>query len=85
MGLKRVSTLYGELVVNDGRGEVKMTATEVQGRKGPDSQVQGELESKAGRALSVPVFYHKNRDGSPASATGVPPDVWPEYESEKLR
>ena len=83
MGLKRVSTLHGELVVNDGRGEVKMTAAEVQSRKGREDRVQGELEAKAGRGLGVPVFYHKNRDGSIAVATGAPPMingvvVWPE-------
>ena len=83
MGLKRNSTLHGELVVNDGRGEVKMTTTEIQSRKGREDQVQGELETKAGRTLAVPIFYHKNRDGSIAVATGAPPMtngvvVWPE-------
>lgn len=73
MGLKRVSTLHGELVVNDGRGEVKLSATEVRDRKGREDKVQGELEAKAGRSLGVPVFYHKNRDGSIAVATGTPP------------
>ena len=83
MALKRISTRGGVVVVNDGQGDITLTKIEVDARDKDPSKVQEDLESKAGRSLSVQVFYHKNRDGSIAVATGSPPMtngvvVWPE-------
>ena len=42
-----------------------------------EDKLQGEVTQQM---FPVPVFVHKNRDGTIAIATGEEPDVWPEDE-----
>lgn len=42
--------------------------------------ILAEAERQAGRTLGI--FFHVNRDGSVALATGREPEVWPEDEGE---
>lgn len=45
------------------------------------AKVLAEVERLAQQSL--PFFFHFNRDGSLAVATGAPPDVWPEDEPKE--
>lgn len=79
MALMRVGTLKGEVVIDDGKGEVKLSKVEVDSRKGSDEQVKGEMESKAGRSIDIPLYFRKHKDtGRMMVATGVEPEEWPD-------
>ncbi len=41
------------------------------------------VEAERQAEQSLPLFFHFNRDGSLAVASGAPPDVWPEDEPKE--
>lgn len=82
MGLTSISTLKGELVIEiDGRSAV-FTKADITARVGKEAQIKSEIEAKMGRTLGIPIFFHRNRDGTLAVATGREPEMWPEDEAE---
>ncbi len=68
------STLWGEIKLGTGDKLVEFKASEVAASKSVMS-LQNTIKMAAD---DIPVFIHKNRDGSYAMATGKEPLVWPE-------
>lgn len=79
MPLMRTCTTKGEVIIDDGKSEIKLTKAEIENRKGRDDQVKGEMEAKAGRAIDVPVFFRKHAvTGRMMIVTGEPQPEWPD-------
>jgi hypothetical protein len=77
MGWNRIaSTAAGGVVLDDGAVKVEIAAAAL-GTHDTPAKLLAEAERQAGKALSG-VFFHVNRDGSVAIATGQEPDAWPE-------
>jgi len=84
MGLTRVSTLSGDIIIEeDGKTFAILSSdTATKDKTVDDKTLKDALEKKVGDGtkLKVGVFYHKNLGGSVAIATGMAPAVWPEDE-----
>lgn len=82
MGLTRISTRKGEFVIEINGRSAAFTKEDITARVGKEAQIKAEIEGKLGRALGIPIFFHRNRDGTLAVATGRAPEMWPEDEAE---
>ncbi len=82
MGITRIKSQKknkGEtiLIVVDGK-KLKLSDADLKTHN-TIAKMKTELTRQKGKVLGN-VFFHKNRDGSFAIATGAAPDIWPEDE-----
>lgn len=79
MGLTRISMKNGVVIIEVNRIPLRLNTNDMK-RVTSSVEFKQELETKFGRGLPFPVFYHKNRNGTMTVVTGEKPDVWPEDE-----
>jgi len=78
MGLERINTYNKQVLLKVDGQTVAVSPVELQPRN--EAETKTLLESRLGKSFPFPIFFHKNRDGSVAIATGEHPEVWPEDE-----
>ena len=78
MGLTRISTVGGEIVIEiDGR-QARVPQAVVDAKVRRVGQLESEIATRLGRAFGQPIFFHQNRSGTVDVYTGKIPDIFPE-------
>jgi len=82
MGISRVATFKSgntSCIVESDEGIFTLKATDLLGQ----FNTAGKILTECNKYITKDsIFFHKNRDGTIAIATGAEPDIWPEDESE---
>lgn len=65
------------LIIETGSGSARIERSEL-ATFNTEGRLRGRVQQLLGHALPRDLFFHFNRDGSLAAATGAAPEVWPE-------
>jgi len=76
MTFRRIATTGDRITIETTTGDPIRLSPNALALLSTDAQIKSAIDAAAGN--TVPVFVHRNRDGSIAIATGLQPDPWPE-------